>query len=90
MNTTPLTPAEALARLAGAITYMQSAGLRVRAGNDSHLGLVLAIEGARVTADSFGVMRFEPMPAASLGSTSSTEAQASSTAEREAPAQAHG
>jgi len=59
-----LTPAEALGMLASAITYLQQSGLTVKAGNDSRLGLVLAIDGARVTADSFGVMRFEPMPVA--------------------------
>ncbi len=63
--------ASALERLASAITYLQSAGLRVRAGNDPQLGLVLAIDGARMVADSFGVMGFEPIPVASNASTPS-------------------
>ena len=53
---------QALARLAGAMADLQAAGLTVKAGNEPLLGLVLAIGGARVTADSFGVMRFEPGP----------------------------
>jgi len=55
-----LTPAEALDMLASAVNYCQSAGLRVKAGNVSPLGLVLAFSGARMSADVFGVMRFEP------------------------------
>lgn len=60
-----LTPVEALGMLASAIIYLQQSGLTVKAGNDSKLGLVLAIDGARVSRNAVGVMRFEPVNLAS-------------------------
>jgi hypothetical protein len=79
-----LTPTEALGMLASAVSYLQGAGLTVKAGNDSRLGLVLAIEGARVTSDSFGVMHFESVSVASISD------EVASTPEGPAPSQAVG
>jgi len=62
--------------LASAITYLQSAGLTVKAGNDARLGLVLAIEGAQMKQDALGVMTFEPREAASTAERTSTPADA--------------
>ena len=80
-----LTPAEALGMLASAITYLQQSGLTVKAGNDSRLGLVLAIDEARMVQDAFGVMRFEPGRVASIAS---TPAENASTPQPELPASA--
>lgn len=72
--------AEALAILASAINYCQRAGLSVKAGNDPKLGLVLAIDGARMKQDAFGVMTFEACPVASKDDASNqAEAEAAIT-----------
>ena len=76
-NVPALAPAEALGMLASAITYLQQSGLIVKAGNDSRLGLVVVIEGARVSWDAFGVMTFEPVNAIAA----STSAEVASTPE---------
>ena len=75
-----LTPAEALGMLASAITYLQQSGLRVRAGNDPQLGLVLAIDRARLTQDAFGVMGFEPIPRAAASTSPSESGKVASNA----------
>ena len=94
-NVPALTPAEALGMLASAITYLQQAGLTVKAGNDSRLGLVLAIEGARMAQDTFGVMTFEPVKVASTPVASPPRAEPASTEVASTPeaartASAHG
>jgi len=60
-----LTPAEALAMLASAVTYCQSAGLEVRAGNTAQ-GLVLHLPGARLAQREGGAefVTAEASPAA--------------------------
>jgi hypothetical protein len=92
-NVAALTPADALGMLASAITYLQQSGLTVKAGNDAQLGLVLAIDGARMSQDAFGVMTFEPAleppDALKVGSTPTAEL-AGTTSTSEIPAQAHG
>lgn len=87
-NVPALTPAEALGMLASAITYLQESGLNVKAGNDSRLGLVLAIDGARMSQDAVGVMTFEPVNAIAASTPTAEVVSDASTPEAAVPAQA--